>query len=174
MGPADGGIVLAQGTDVVIARMVKRCGVPRALRGGAADFWYPFRWTGFRPRDARLDKPVDFGTDSTKADSTAKPDSSGAAKPVTPTPAPPPPPRDTTPKRGAGFTVSFAALMAPEKARELAASIHVGTETARVVTSVRDGATIYRVVLGPYPTKDEAERVGRDAKLSFWVYEGGP
>ena len=64
--------------------------------------------------------------------------------------------------------------MAPDKARDLASTIHNGGETARVVTSVRDGATIYRVVLGPYPTKEEAERVGRDSKLSFWVYEGGP
>jgi hypothetical protein len=171
VGP-DGGIVLAQGTDVVIADGETLRNTAR-VRGGAADFWYPFRWTGFRPRDARLDTPVDFGTDSTKGDSTAKPDSTGAAKPV-PSPTPPPPVRDTTPKRGTGFTVSFAALMAPDKARELAASIHVGTETARVVTSVRDGATIYRVVLGPYPTREDAERVGKDAKLSFWVYEGGP
>ena len=62
----------------------------------------------------------------------------------------------------------------PEKARELAATIRVGNENARVVTAMRDGATIYRVVMGPYSTRDEAERVGRDSKQSYWVYEGGP
>ena len=30
------------------------------VSGGAADFWYPFRWTGFRPRAEALDEPVDF------------------------------------------------------------------------------------------------------------------
>ena len=174
VGP-DGGILLAQGPDVVIADAETLLNTAR-VRGGAADFWYPFRWTGFRPRDARLDKPVEFGNgDSTKraADSTRSPDSTRAATPPAP-PVAPAPPRDTAPRRGQGFTVSFAALMAPDKARDLAGTIHVGSETARVVTSVRDGATIYRVVLGPYPTKEEAERVGRDSKLSFWVYEGGP
>ena len=47
-------------------------------------------------------------------------------------------------------------------------------DNARVVTAMRDGAAIYRVVLGPYATKEEAERVGRESKQSFWVYEGGP
>jgi cell division protein FtsN len=50
----------------------------------------------------------------------------------------------------------------------------VGGETARVVTSVRDGATIYRVVLGPYRSREEAERVGKESGQSYWVYEGGP
>jgi cell division septation protein DedD len=141
------------------------------VRGGAADFWYAVQWTGFRPRDARLDKPVDFGgppVDTTllPGDSTAPPRDSAAA--------PPAPPRDTAIRRPSGFTVSFAALLAADKARELAAQIKVGNEAARVVTAMRDGAAIYRVVLGPYSTKDEAERVGRESKQTFWVYEGGP
>jgi cell division septation protein DedD len=74
----------------------------------------------------------------------------------------------------AGYTVSFAALLVADKARELAASIRVGNENARVVTGVRDGSTIYRVVLGPYPTREEAERIGRESKQSYWIYEGGP
>jgi cell division septation protein DedD len=70
--------------------------------------------------------------------------------------------------------VSFAALLVADKARELASQIHVGGEAARVVTSMRDGAMIYRVVLGPYPTREEAERVGRESKQTYWVYEGTP
>jgi cell division protein FtsN len=42
------------------------------------------------------------------------------------------------------------------------------------VTSTRDGALIYRVVLGPYATREQADRVGREAHQSYWVYEGGP
>ena len=47
-------------------------------------------------------------------------------------------------------------------------------KNARVVTAVRDGSTIYRVVLGPYATREQAERIGRESKQSYWIYEGGP
>ncbi|MFL5605128.1 MAG: SPOR domain-containing protein [Gemmatimonadaceae bacterium] len=164
----DGGIATAQGADVVIVQGETLKAVTRS-RGGAADFWYPFRWTGFRPRDAALDRPVEFaGPDSTRAptDSTApRVDSAVASTPV---------PQDTAARRPAGFTVSFAALLVPERARELAAQIRVGNENARVITAMRDGSAIYRVVLGPYPTREEAERVGRESRQTYWVYEGGP
>ena len=151
------------------------------MSGGAADFWYPFRWTGFRPRAGELDQPVDFGgppVDSTApADSTAAHDTTARRRrlPRRHQPRACAPPRDTAVRRpNAGFTVSFAALLVADKARELASQIRVGSENARVVTAVRDGSTIYRVVLGPYPTRDEAERVGRESKQSYWIYEGGP
>jgi hypothetical protein len=173
----DGGIALAQGKDVIVTDGTTLRPTTR-VRGGAADFWYPFRWTGFRPRAEELDRPVDFGgppVDSTAvpSDSAGPRDSTAASAPNAPAPAAPP--RDTAVRRPAtGYTVSFAALLVADKARELAASIRVGNENARVVTAVRDGSTIYRVVLGPYPTREEAERIGRESKQSHWIYEGGP
>jgi hypothetical protein len=174
----DGGIALAQGKDVVVTDMASRR-APIRVTGGAADFWYPFRWTGFRPRAGELDQPVDFGQPADSAalaDSAAAQDTTAPATPPAPMPAPAPaPPRDTAVHRpNAGFTVSFAALLVADKARELASQIRVGSENARVVTAVRDGSTIYRVVLGPYTTREEAERVGRESKQSYWIYEGGP
>jgi cell division septation protein DedD len=173
----DGGIALAQGKDVVVTDMESRR-APIRVTGGAADFWYPFRWTGFRPRSGELDQPVDFGTptDSAATDSAAVKDTTAPATTPPPAPAPAPAsPRDTAVRRpNAGFTVSFAALLVADKARELASQIRVGSENARVVTAVRDGSTIYRVVLGPYPTREEAERVGKESKQSYWIYEGGP
>ncbi len=168
----DGGIAVAQGADVVVVDGETLKPAVR-VHQGAADYWYAFRWTGFRPRDARLDKPVDFTgppRDTARAvrDSTAHLDS--AAVPASPAV----PPRDTVARRSSGFTVSFAALLVADKAREQASQIKVGNESARVVTATRDGSTIYRVVMGPYPTREEAERVGRESKQSFWVYEGGP
>jgi cell division septation protein DedD len=174
----DGGIALAQGKDVIVTDGTTLKPTAR-VAGGASDFWYPFRWTGFRPRAEGLDQPVDFAgppVDSTAlpADSSAPSDS--AAAPVAPVPAPAPAPaRDSAVRRPpAGFTVSFAALLVGDKARELASSIRVGSENARVVTAVRDGSTIYRVVLGPYATREQAERIGRESKQSYWIYEGGP
>jgi cell division septation protein DedD len=173
----DGGIAVAQGKDVVVTDGATLRATAR-VAGGASDFWYPFRWTGFRPRAEGLDQPVEFAgpaVDSTAAPSdTAPPKDSGAA-PVETAPAPPPPPRDTAVRRPpAGYTVSFAALLVGDKARELAASIRVGSENARIVTSVREGSTIYRVVLGPYATREQAERIGRESKQTYWIYEGVP
>jgi hypothetical protein len=168
----DGGIALAQGKDVVLVSGDALRPTTR-VRDGAADFWYAFRWTGFRPRDATLDQPVYFpvSVDTTPPlDSLSAADSAGAAPP----PAGAAAPRDTAARRATGFTVSFAALLAADKARELAARIHVGNETARVVTAMREGQPVYRVVLGPYATRDEAERVGRESRQSYWIYEGGP
>ena len=73
-----------------------------------------------------------------------------------------------------GFIVSFAEYLNESRAKELAARIHVGGENARVISSLRDGSNIYRVVLGPFHTREEAERAGREAGQSFWVFEGNP
>jgi cell division septation protein DedD len=173
----DGGIAVEQGKDVVVTDGTTLRATAR-VAGGAADFWYPFRWTGFRPRAEELDQPVELAgppVDSTAAPADSAPPKDSAAAPVETAPPPPPPPRDTAVRRPpAGYTVSFAALLVGDKARELAASIRVGSENARVVTAVRDGSTIYRVVLGPYTTREQAERIGRESKQSYWIYEGGP
>ena len=108
-------------------------------------------------------------------------DSAFAAGAVTPDSAAPP----TTPKvpadsaaasaaRSPGFTVQFASVLSADKAREIAGSINVGGKTPRVVETTRNGSSIYRVVLGPYPSKPEAEKVGRASGKDFWVFEGAP
>ena len=167
----DGGIVVAQGKDAYIVDGQTLRPTTR-VRDGAADFWYAFRWSGFRPRDATLDQPVYFPVtvDTTVfADSIAATDSTGALPSVIPSAS-----SDSTPRRATGFTVSFAALLVADKARELAERIRVGNQTARVVTAMSQGQPVYRVVLGPYATRDEADRVGRESRQSYWIYEGSP
>jgi hypothetical protein len=163
----DGAVAVAQGANLVFydGETLRQVG---RVENGAVDFWFPFRWNGFRPRDPSLDRPVTFGesvaaadsmattADSAAADSTARPDSAAAA------PA------------ARGWTVSFAALLAEDRARELASRISVGGQAARVVASARGATTVYRVVLGPYATREEAERVGRESGQSYWIFEGAP
>jgi hypothetical protein len=159
----DGGVVVADGDDVVIldGETLK----PRSrVRGGAQDYWYPFLWDGFRPRSASLDEPVRFDSiviDTTRLDSTAFIGADSAA------------PRDSS-GPVTGYYVSFAALLSEERARELAARITVGGEQPRVVSTSREGSRIYRVVMGPYLSREEADRVGRESGQSYWVYEGVP
>ena len=159
----DGAVALQSGNDVAFVDPQTMREVNRAS-GGAADFWYPFVWSGFRPRSAGLDAPASFSSDSDTV-AVMPPTTVDSAKPSTPTPV------DTLKN---GFTVSFAALLDESKAREQAAQISVDGQTARVVTTVTDGIAIYRVVLGPYASRDEAERIGRASGKSYVVYAGSP
>jgi cell division protein FtsN len=72
------------------------------------------------------------------------------------------------------FTVSFAAVLEEKQARSVAARIRVDGQVPRITSSERAGKTLYRVVLGPYSTRAEAERVGRASGQSYWIFEGAP
>jgi hypothetical protein len=150
--------------------------VQSTVAGGAKDFWYFFAWDGFRPRPQGLDQPVTFPGDSLQRDSlsaSSTPSGTGASPPA-------PAVQDTsrapatavTPPTG--FTVSFAALLSEEKAQQIASAIKVNGNAAHVVSTTTAGAPIFRVVMGPYPTRDEADRIGRAARHEYWIYEGSP
>ena len=76
----------------------------------------------------------------------------------------------TTP-RANGYVVSFAAVLTPQKANEVAAEITINGSHPRVAATQSGGTAIYRVVLGPYSTREEADKVGKDSKRQYWVYE---
>jgi hypothetical protein len=160
---SDGAVAVASGNDIVFydGETLK----PKSrIRNAANEFWHPLVWDGFRPRSASLDVPVRFDTSVVGArDTSVAPDSVVTVDTVV---------TDSTTAQG--FIVSFAALLAEDRAKELAARIRVGGETARVVARQRGDATIYRVVLGPYLTREEAERAGRESGHSYWVFEGLP
>jgi hypothetical protein len=161
----DGALAVRDGADVVFRDVASGKELQRAA-GGSADFWYPFVWTGFRRRAARVDSLV-----------VAKPDSDTvAAKPATARSettkvAAPAPARDSI---KLGFTVSFAALLDESQAREQAVKIIVNGRAARVVAGIVSGTTVYRVVLGPFQTRDEAEQAGRASGQNFVIYAGTP
>jgi DNA-binding beta-propeller fold protein YncE len=167
--------------------------VEKTVEGGAADTWLFITWNGFRRPDGPPEQPLTYAADSTaRGDSgrAAQPggdtsnvfatpaDSSGAtgAQPAT---APPPaaPGDSTAGKPGVGlggFTVQFAALRSQTVADSLAHTIAVDGAHPRVVEAPRNGDMVYRVVLGPYATKDDALRVARASGASYWIYPGVP
>jgi cell division protein FtsN len=67
--------------------------------------------------------------------------------------------------------VSFAAVLSEQKAAEVASGLSINGVRPRVVSAPSGASTIYRVVLGPYGSREEAERVGRDSRRQYWVYE---
>ncbi len=177
----DGRVLLARGDDVV--HVDAETGRERLRYAGAArDLWMQIRWNGFRPRAAGLDRPVEFeefAADSAAADSALAAMMAARYGDVTSQPLPPPdeesPPPDApaTPGREV-WTVSFATLLAEDRAREMAERIRVDGRAARVIAGNRDGIPIWRVVLGPYDSRDAAERAGMASKLPYWVFEGAP
>jgi len=178
----DGRVLVARGTDVV--HVDAETGRER-LRylGGAADLWLQVRWNGFRPRAAGLDRPVEFeefAADTAAADSALAAMMAARYGNVTSMPVEAPPavaredvPQGQTPGRET-WTVSFATLLAEDRAREMAERIRVDGRGARVIASSRDGIPIWRVVLGPFDTRDAAERAGMASRLPYWVFEGAP
>ncbi|HEY7394166.1 MAG TPA: SPOR domain-containing protein [Gemmatimonadaceae bacterium] len=162
----DGNVAVQSANDIAFIDPTSMKEVRRTI-GGASDFWYPFSWDGFHPRAAGLDEPVSFGHDSDSVAVGLPPVGSDTLTAVPPTPAP-------VDSSKLGFTVSFAALLDIERAKTEAATITVEGRTARVVTTVADGTTVYRVVLGPYPTREEAERIGHAAGRQYSIYAGSP
>lgn len=171
----DGMLALLGGKDVSLVDPEK-FKVKSTVTGGAKDFWYFFAWDGFRPRPQGLDQPVTFPSDSLQRDSlsaSSTPSGPGAS-------LPPPSVRDTsrapatavTPSPG--FTVSFAALLSEEKAQQIASTIKVNGNAAHVVSTTTAGSPIFRVVMGPFATRDEADKIGRAARHEYWIYEGSP
>jgi cell division septation protein DedD len=170
----DGELATLLAKDVVLLDPEKLA-TKSTVAGGGKDYWYFFAWDGFKPRAQGLDQPVTFPSDSVGDTLTASSTSS-----TTPTGTPPPvdttaAPVTTNPATpSTRFTVSFAALLSEDKAQQLASTIRVNNVAAHVVTTSTAGSPIFRVVLGPYPTRDEAVKVGRASKREYWIYEGSP
>jgi YVTN family beta-propeller protein len=166
-------IATTRGADVVFLSP-STLADERTVPGGAKDFWSFVAWNGFRPRAEGLDVPVTFDS----ADSSPPADSPSVADSA---PGFSPPLRDATPTmiqppaglapRPAGYMVSFAAVLSEQKAAELASGIAVNGVRPQVLATRTGSTTIYRVVLGPYASREEAERVGRDSNRQYWVYE---
>jgi hypothetical protein len=163
----DGSLALVHGENVVIANPTTLAD-GRSIAGGARDFWHLLRWNGFRPRAKGLDQPVQFrgsaprepsdaGDTLRVRDSLASHDSTSG---------------DTS--SATVYTLSFATVLDESNARALASKIRVDGQAPRITTSERAGKTIYRVVMGPFATHDEAERAGRASAQSYWIFRGAP
>jgi cell division septation protein DedD len=170
----DGNLAVLGAKDVTLMDPEK-LGVKSTVAGGAKDFWYFFAWDGFKPRAQGLDQPVTFPSDS---DANAAASSTASSTTTSPVPGGL---GDTTsavtPTANApqtGFTVSFAALLSEDKAQQLANTIMVGGNTAHVVSTSTAGSPIFRVVMGPFATREEANKIGRASKREYWIYEGSP
>lgn len=69
------------------------------------------------------------------------------------------------------FVVQFAAILSLSVADSLASVIQIEDLHARVTSSVVGGDTVHRVVLGPFLSHAQAERIARASGRDAWVYQ---
>ena len=176
VGP-DGQVATAVKNDVVFVD-ASTGAKKRAVVGGAKDYWIPIRWNGFRPRPASLDQPVTFNgvqhdtsdtigkaIENSKHDSALNPSASHAIVDTA---------HGNIGRAGPEFTVQFAAVLSADAARSAASLVAGPGRNPRVIQTKREGTVIYKVVVGPFATHEQAEAVGRAAGRPYWVYEGTP
>ncbi|MEP6690368.1 MAG: SPOR domain-containing protein [Gemmatimonadaceae bacterium] len=174
----DGAIVLLHGNDVAFADG-ETLRPKSTVSGGARDSWLFVSWNGFRARGA-IGQPTMAHAVTTATDSAANANNPFAGQvpghdsvTVADTAARAQP-KDSAVRSSPGFMVQFAALSGESAAKEIAKAVSVTTDGARVVSTVRDGVAIFRVVIGPYATRAEADRAAKLSGRSYWIYEGAP
>ena len=175
----DGAVATINGRDVHFT--VPGHERPRIIvRDGAQETWHFVFWNGFRPRASGLDVPVVFPIDTfyyadPVTDSLAVP----VPIPVDTTSTRPQQvvPADTTARVAPPTTVwsvQLAAVLSEDRAKEIASTIRVDGFQPRVIVATVDGTRVYRVVMGPFTSRAEADRVGRASGRDYWVFEGVP
>ncbi len=138
-------LVIRQGDDVR-ALDLGAPGFPERGRiaGGAADLWVAPNWAP--PRSA-VEAPA---TDTAATDPPDEPASDSGAPAVE------------------RVYLQISSSQNPEWARELAEKLTAAGLPARVLQPAAEGDP-YRVVLGPYPSREEAEEIGRSLGMPYFV-----
>lgn len=185
----DGSILTAVGADVIV-RAGPGLAESTRIRGGASDIWLVVQWNGFRPRADGLDAPPAFAEMDSALDpidsaiaglmgDTLRDSLGGALRGPSPVPFEQEPPDTASrPAAPAGgglvYYASFATMISESRAEALAASMRAAGLSPRVERFAGTRGPVYRVVIGPYPTRDEAERAGRTTGREFWIFESTP
>src|SRR6266850_81369 len=141
----DGALLVRQGDDVVAYRPDSLAATGR-VKGGGVDLWM---LTGWRPRGAYRGAFGDAG---------AQPDQGAAS--------------DTAGPEGPMY-VQVSTSQNEAWSSEMAQQLTRAGLAARVLQP-RNPDDGYRVVLGPYPTRAQAEGIGRKLGRPFWIYQPTP
>jgi len=141
----DGALLLRQGDDVVAYRPDSLSAAGR-VKGGGTDLWI---LTGWRPRGGYRGAFADGGA---PADQGAAADTAGPEGPM---------------------YVQVSTSQNEAWSSEMAQQLTRAGLAARVLQP-RNPDDGYRVVLGPYPTRAQAEAIGRKLGRPFWIYQPTP
>ena len=176
----DGGIALAQGQDVIVADGDDAApDDARARRRGGLLVSVPLDGLPSARREARraggLRRPA--GRLRRRSRSIPPRRRTPRRPPAAPAPAPHPRRRRATPPCVARPRASRYRSPRCSSPTRRASSPRRSASAARTRASSPRCATARRSTAScsaPIPTREEAERIGRESKQSYWIYEGGP
>lgn len=150
-------LIVRDGRDVVV-RSLAASGLPERgrLENAAADLWALVAWV-----------PA-AGGDSAAGNVTAVP--AAAPRDSAPRDSAPPSPGDSSAARAPAehLYLQISSSRNPDWAKELAAKLANSGLPASVLNPEREGEP-YRVVLGPYTSREEAEARGRSLGMPYFV-----
>ncbi len=167
----DGSVLVVLGPDVsrLDATTLQRTAT---VPGGALDWWHVTTWDGFTARGGDAPPPVFAGVESLPPDALdsaiAEAEAEAASPPIPAAEA------DSSGAPAMRWQVSFASLVDPARADTLAAQLRAGGAAARVVAVSGARGMVYRVVLGPFATRDAAVRAGRATGREHWILPETP
>ncbi|MDX2183153.1 MAG: SPOR domain-containing protein [Gemmatimonadaceae bacterium] len=164
----DGTVLVVLGPDVawLDADSLQRRG---AVSGGASSWWHVVQWDGFRARGDAPPPPSFDGIDTAVADAIDSAIAATAAEDRESAESPPDTTATPAADSAARWLVSFASTVDDARAQALAAQLRAGGTAARVVSVEGARVRSYRVVLGPFDTRDAAVRAGRAAGREHWI-----
>ncbi len=149
---SEDGLLLAREGDAVIARDLRSLDSLGAVADGAGDLWFVGRWAV--PSATLAMRREVRATDTTRsraAAPTAAGNSARAAAPLS-------------------LWVQVSSTQNEQWARALAAEMTAGQHPAEVVAPSAAGEG-WRVVMGPYRSRDAADSAGRSLGRPYWVFE---
>ena len=160
-----GGVVLAREGDAVVARDVHSLDSLGAVPDGAADYWFVGAWAPSGAAAAIRQQARVAEAASPPPGQPSAPAPAGAALAAADAKSTPP---ATAPALRIWVQVSVS--QSEPASRDLAASLVAARHPAQVVPPRSEGDG-WRVVVGPFATRDDAEAAGRSLGRPFFVVE---
>jgi hypothetical protein len=165
-----GGVVLTREGDAVVARDVHTMDSLGAVADGAADYWFVGAWapSGTAAAARQQARVAEAAPPPRQAAALPVPAAAPDPKSVPAATARPAPPPAAAPSRRLWVQVSVSQSEAAS--RDLAARLVAARHPAQVVPPRGEGDG-WRVVVGPFATRDEAETEGRSLGRPFFIVE---
>ena len=161
------GVILSREGDAVVAHDVHTLNLLGEVADGAADFWFVGAWAPSGTAAAVRQQVRAADTAHSARAEPARP-----ARTAEPRPAPTPPPAAAPAEsvNARRLWVQVSASQSESASRELVAVLQAARHPVQLVPprSESDG---WRVVVGPYATRGEAEAAGRALGRPFFIVE---
>ena len=171
---SEDGVLLLREAGAVVARDVRTLDSLGAVAGAARDVWLTGRWApssasaAARARAAAAPPPTRAAAPTRPAPATGE----GLSPPTGATRVPAKPPEPTPAAASATFYVQLSATRNESAARALADIIRQEQHQAEAVAPA-PGDDMWRVMSGPFRSREAADSAGRSMGRAYWVVERG-